>query len=265
MQFLRLPGGLFRDGQRLRSVRMREPCGDLELSLAEGPGDRVPRRVSRALAAAVEHIDGVGATPEVVGELCVADRQFLMHRLAERLGFGNRWLTTQCGSCASPFDFPIELSALPVREAGTGFPLLSYETALGPLTLRVPCGADQEAAAEHTRVDARWLLARCLVDGDPSTLDSLGPAQLAAVEEQLEEVSPAVVTRLRAACPSCGAAQEVPLDPYFILGRSAEALLDDVHRIACVYHWSQAEILSLPTDRRRFFLARIDRARGFVS
>ena len=35
-------------------------------------------------------------------------------------------------------------------------------------------------------------------------------------------------------------------------------LLQDVHRLACLYHWGEAEILSLPLPRRRAYLSLIE-------
>lgn len=254
-------------GQRCRDVVLFELSGQIELALSSsGHGARsTPQRVSHAIAAAVAEIGGQPVTPVIAAELCVADRQFLMHRIAERLGQAQRWITSQCLSCRSPFDFSIDVTHLPVREAGSGFPVFQVQTSHGALTLRVPCGADQEVATRHPNADSRWLLKRCVCEGQPTVIDALDDEECRKIEEQLSEVSPAVVTKLQASCPSCSAEQSVDLDPYYVLSRSADAVLDDVHRLAWSYHWSQAEILSLPTDRRRFYLERIDRARGFVS
>jgi hypothetical protein len=35
-------------------------------------------------------------------------------------------------------------------------------------------------------------------------------------------------------------------------------MIGDVHRLASVYHWSEADILALPLPRRRRYLARLD-------
>ena len=41
------------------------------------------------------------------------------------------------------------------------------------------------------------------------------------------------------------------------MGARAARLLDEVHLLALSYHWSEAEILALPSDRRQDYLKRI--------
>jgi hypothetical protein len=262
-----LPGGLLRAGELRREVKLEVPTGYLELTIAEAvpASTSLPVRVNAVLARAVAAIGGEPATGEIAEELCVADRQFLMHRIAELLGAGDRWITTTCSACGEPFDFMVRVADLPVREAGASFPFAIVETSVGPLRVRTPTGADQAfiAGLRDARRAARLLLARCLVEPAQAALvDALSPDDIARIEAALEAVSPAVITELAASCPSCEKAQSVPLDPYFILGSRSAHPLEDVHVLAAFYHWSEHDILSLPSDRRRFYLSRVDQARG---
>jgi hypothetical protein len=63
-------------------------------------------------------------------------------------------------------------------------------------------------------------------------------------------------------CTDCGAAIVSAFDVQaFVsaeLTEAARRLLDDVHRIASVYHWSESDILALPRNRRLAYLSRID-------
>ncbi|MEQ1895103.1 MAG: hypothetical protein ABL998_21395, partial [Planctomycetota bacterium] len=43
------------------------------------------------------------------------------------------------------------------------------------------------------------------------------------------------------------------------------ALQEELHVLASTYHWSEAEILALPSDRRRRYVARILADRGVRS
>lgn len=264
-----LPGGLLRAGERRRDAALRRVDGRVELAVAELGADlRLPARVSAVLAVALEHVGGLPPTPELLGELCVADRQFLMHRLAERLGMGEPWLSVDCVACGERFDFQVHLAELPVREAPAGFPRATVDTSAGPVAVRVPTGADQDAVAaiEDAGAAERALLARCAEPGPGGAppLSELTADDVARIEAVLEDLSPAVVTRLAARCPACGCDLAVELNPYLTLGATSERLLDEVHALAQAYHWGEAEILSLPLDRRRRYLARIDRARGMV-
>ena len=106
-----LPGGLVRGGALKRRTRLREPDGELELLVSETPrrAGSFHAGVSRVLAAIVEDLDGEALDCDAAHELCVADRQFLMHRLAALLGMSHRWIATACARCAAPFELEVEL------------------------------------------------------------------------------------------------------------------------------------------------------------
>lgn len=272
---MRLPGGLLRGGELKRRLRLREPDGELELLIAETPrrARSLQDGVSRVVSAVVEDLDGETLSYQSAHDLCVADRQFIMHRASALLGMAHQWIATSCAQCDAPFELEVDLDALPVGEAGAGFPFVTVETAAGPLQLRVPTGADQVAIGEL--IDAggtddsgagdaeRELLRRCVVDQDlPAALSA---DDLVRIEEALDQISPWVVTELEARCPECGTPRPVALDPYGVMRMSASLLLDDVHALASHYHWSEPEILALPRERRQLYLSRIDRARGLTS
>jgi hypothetical protein len=275
-----LPGGLLRRGTRAREVALKPPTGRLELVAAEaGPRDDEARRVSAVLAAVLEHIAGEPPTPSLVDELCVADRQFLMIAVAQILGHDQIWKTVACAACGEAFDVTVDLSALPVCEAGEGFPFTSVETSVGRLTLRSPNGSDQAAIsgiADAQRAE-RALLARCAArpatgadgeaprDDSPVDLDALTDDDLARIDAALEAVSPTVAIRLQASCPACRALQVVEVDPYRVMDAPGARALDAVHTLASFYHWSEDAILALPISRREHYLARVDRARGMTS
>lgn len=89
-----------------------------------------------------------------------------------------------------------------------------------------------------------------------------GPDQGTALEA-LERALSGLDIQLGSQCSACSAEIVSPFDVQaFVLGEvtaSAHSLLDQVHRIARVYHWSETEILSLPRNRRLAYLDRIDR------
>lgn len=263
---MQLPGGLVEGGARRRGWAFRPVSGEFELALAEVAEQRAstPRAVTRALALALDHLGGEAATEARTAALCVADRQFLMRELDRHLGFDGGWFHADCGGCGARFDFRINYADLPVTEAGEGFPLAEVEVGGRRLRFRLPTGADQEALVGLPESQApRWLLGRIAESAEqPAGIESLGADAIAAVEAALEAVSPGVVVQVGARCPECGAANAVDLDPYRALARRSDGLLDEVHRIAIHYHWSEAEILALPYGRRQRYLRLIDRARG---
>lgn len=265
-----MPGGLWRQGERRRDYSFRPLTGDVELALADAGLGRgsVPRRVTAVLSAALADLGGAPAHPDAVRELAVADRQFLMRRLAVELGMEESWFSTSCGECGAGFDLPVRHGDLPVKPAGEGYPFATVETSLGPVRFRVPTGADQEAIAGLDPLDPelarRALASRCAAD---PLAGELSEDDLARIEEALEAMAPEVATRAGVACPECGQPNEVHLDPYVCLGagQNLGGLYLEIHTLASVYHWSEREILGLPRERRRLYLSFVDRARGMVS
>jgi hypothetical protein len=80
----------------------------------------------------------------------------------------------------------------------------------------------------------------------------------------MEEFDPLPAFEMQVVCPECGAASTAaPALTAAALQRlvaAQERLLDDVHRIALNYHWTEAEILRMPAWRRESYLARIESA-----
>lgn len=81
--------------------------------------------------------------------------------------------------------------------------------------------------------------------------------------ETLERAVSGLDIQLGSQCNACSAEIVTPFDVQaFVLAEltsAARGLLDQVHIIACSYHWSEAEILALPRSRRLAYLDRIDR------
>lgn len=270
---MQLPGGLIETGVRRRDFAFRPLSGALELALAEiGESGEVlttPQAVTRALALALDRLAGDAPSTARVARLCVADRQFLMRALDAHLahpGPGERWFDAQCARCGARFDFQLDVAQLPVVEAGATFPYTTLEIDGRTRRFRLPTGADQEVLATLPEATARVWLARALADeayDEPA--DDLDVPAIAALDAALEAVAPAVVLAVEAACPECGHANVVDIDPYRVLTRESDDILREVHEIATHYHWGEAEILGLPLRRRRHYLRLIANARGLTS
>lgn len=89
-------------------------------------------------------------------------------------------------------------------------------------------------------------------------IGSLPPDLLAAIGEQIREADPLAEIRFQMDCPAChmhwAAAFDIAAFLWIELSRLARSLFEDVHRLALAYGWSEAEILSLSTQRRRAYL-----------
>jgi hypothetical protein len=130
------------------------------------------------------------------------------------------------------------------------------------LVCRMPTGADLEAWAREGRFEAAWLAARLIVEDAPGAADWTS-AGLDALAAALEAADPLAALTVPVTCPCCGTGLDVTLDlePLLLgaLREVARETLEDVHRLARAYHWTEAEIVAMPRERRRAYLARLQR------
>ncbi|SCE82981.1 hypothetical protein GA0070216_102353 [Micromonospora matsumotoense] len=129
------------------------------------------------------------------------------------------------------------------------------------LTLRLPTTADLAGAARAGDAAAaeRWLFDACLLDAVPPLADP--SAALPAVSAAMADRDPLGVVAVSLTCPSCGGTTEALLDVPAWAWQAADArvrrLLDEVHRLARAYGWSEAEVLALGPHRRAAYLERV--------
>jgi len=203
---------------------------------------------------------------ETVANLCVADRQYLMLRLGAMLEGEQMWLKVACGHCDASFDVDVRRADLPIKPAGAGYPLVNLRCEGRNIEARIPTGADQECIGALDEAEAtRELLRGCirLVDGAvPAAdfVDRLTEEDIETIDDALDEVSPAVCDRLQVRCPECGREQLASLDHYSPGVLNEHFFYDEVHTLASHYHWSEAEILDLPKQKRRRYLELISRS-----
>lgn len=211
-----------------------------------------------------------------VRQLCVADRQFIILQWRIRNENPVQWLTSECSHCHSFYDFSIDWRQLPFKPAGVTFPFARAQTTHGTLLLRVPNGADQEWLSSQSsssqksshlsqRNFKKAFALRLLISDDCNsnvTINNLTDDDCEAIELAVESVSPELPDCINTQCPECGHGQVVAIDLYETLAKPATTLLDEVHRIALHYHWSEEAILNMPKQRRKQYLTRLDRERG---
>jgi hypothetical protein len=268
---VQLPGGLSQNGSVLRKARFRALTGRIEQSLIEADAlvDRA-HYVTTVLSNVLDRIGDTSVDADTVANLCVADRQYLMLRLGALLDGEQMWLKVGCGHCDAIFDVDVNRADLPVKQAGAGFPQATLHHGDWEIEVRIPTGADQERIAALGEDQAmRELLLHCIctVNGSPPSKDfieQLSRTDIEAIDEALDEVSPAVCDRLQVICPECNREQLASLDHYLPSGLDEYSFFDEIHTLASHYHWSEAEIMDLPQDKRRRYINLVNRsgARG---
>jgi hypothetical protein len=290
-----LPGGYMDDQGRLhREADLVPLTGRDEERLAESDPSAPAVFVTALLTCCVRRLGTVSpVSSDMVRRLSIADRLYLVLKFREATCGGRIQGTVQCPRehCREKVDIDFWLHDVPIRESTEKGPLYTRE--LSPdacvdgepdercreITFRLPNGDDQEAisrAAEDNESKALdLLLTRCVqhigaVSNRGSELiGQLSPLARAEIAQHIESVAPSVDLTLAAECPECGREFAVPFDlQRFVLAEcqtSRERLYREVHELAYRYHWSEGEIMALPREKRRSYLATLARELRNVS
>jgi hypothetical protein len=258
---VRLPVGLWIDGVRQRDVSIRALSGaDEELigDAARWPSSAV--QVTALLTAAVTRLGPLAPiSPGHIQALTVLDRDVLLIALRQLL-FGDRIQSTvNCphAECGRKIDLDFRLSELPIPDRSDAAP--EYELVIEGQSFhyRLPNGGDQEAIASIVQAEPdraeQLLMQRCVEGGEALTAD-----QQATLREDMARHDPQLETESDVHCPECGNDFSVHFDIQdFLLREIAGAHLElyqQVHTLAWYYHWSEAEILAMPYQKRHIYL-----------
>lgn len=267
-----IPGGLPENGSVEQRVTFKELTGRMVLALIELNKEMdTPSYVSSVLSIALDQIGDRRVDTACADELCVADRQYLMLRLAARLSGEQLWLKITCAHCMEPFDVSIRRSDLPIEERGSGFPYVKLKIRSDEIEMRLPTGADQASIKEMSDREAeQHILDRCLrfVNGsrpDEGVVQRLFDDDIDEIDQALDRVSPAVCTQLLVVCPECRREQNVELNHYRLSSLDGDTFYEEIHTLAMHYHWSEDEILDMPQSRRHRYLDLISRSDAISS
>jgi len=238
-----------------RWALLREPSGFDE----ESVGGRGTIDAVRLLDGLLVAAPGAAVAPGDAARLSVPERDFLL-AAAYRMVWGPKIEgTLRCAGCGELFDFAFSLDDLveAVRAALSELPVERGVYALpNGCRFRLPTAEDEESIAglaEEQAEDA--LLERCVVAGDAIA----GREEILAA---LERVGAGIDTDLTAVCVACGHAHVLRFQMQdYLLGAISGNwvnLVESVHRLALSYRWGLHEVLSLPSSRRRAFVALLD-------
>jgi hypothetical protein len=155
-----------------------------------------------------------------------------------------------------------------LREADDTSSLIRVQVSGESLSLRRPTGRDQLTWLSRSYSDegsAERIMAQTLMADNGQ--DLLGEAAnddwLDLVSEALAAADPLVNFTIRTPCPSCGAEAAHHLDLGALALQRLQAaqgrLLAAIHTLAARYHWSEEQIMALPSWRRSYYLTLIER------
>jgi uncharacterized protein (UPF0212 family) len=260
-----LPGGLWRNGACQREAVLRPLTGEDELFLHEQTRHESPARRATALLGRCVVRLGPDSPPgrEALRALTVGDREALLLNI-RRLTFGEVLegrLT--CPACAQELNLNLRAADLLVKPYETTSEWHEAHEDSVVIRFRLPNGGDQEDVAPLATLKAgpavQFLLDRCT----EGRLEELSPELADRLSAQIAGLDPQAELTLHPVCPECGAQLSALLDVtaflFAELDRHARTLLQQVHRLAFHYHWSEADLLALPLCRRKTYLEFIQR------
>jgi hypothetical protein len=284
-----LPSGLWVDGVHHRQASLRALTGEDESFITETrelwrPAECVTAILGRCLTR-LGNLDVTNKnSQELARRLTVGDREALMLHL-RRLTLGDNLagvLSCPNPGCSTPVDLALRVADLllpPYPQPQPEYRAVVQENGLTwQIRFRLPTGQDQEDASQMTgsqiNESASLLLKRCLLaivagesEGTSVSLDGELPAAIvAALPDLLIERDPQAEVQLELSCPTCGHKFSALLDTagYFFreITRRSSYLYQQIHTLALYYHWSETDIMSMPTERRLRYLNLLEEAFG---
>ncbi len=202
---------------------------------------------------------GVNGTPVSAKDIATADRDRILVVIYKKLYGDQIESSIPCVGCTSLFDIGFSLGDLITHLDSSNGSAFGKGEEKGvfkmenDVSFRLPTGEDEYLTLGLAPHEAeKVLMRRCLMDSAPD-------AEMAGLQQALQQVAPLVATELSATCPECSLEQTVHFDiQSFLLSslsNERKSLTAEVHRLARAYGWSHQEIMELPRNLRRQYVA----------
>ena len=171
-----------------------------------------------------------------------------------------------CPQCQENLEFSLNTSDLRIIDPDqmTEADCYKFTTKSLELQFRLPNSLDLAAAMKaEDETTASWQLTKhCLLsanlDGKAVSYEQLPATAIAHLSKQFTEADPQAEILLDLTCPACNHLWQVLFDivDFFWreLSNQAKRLLQEVHTLAKVYGWQEAEILGMSAVRRQYHL-----------
>ncbi len=200
-----------------------------------------------------------------LASLSIGQRDAHLLTLRE-LSFGDRMNGfADCPKCGERLEFNLNVTDIRIVDPSKPLEQDYTLTAQGfELRFRLPNSWDVAAIVgyEDTGAASSQIVQRCLLqanrEGVPVAYSELPPAVLTQLAKQMTESDPQAEVLLDLSCPACNHSWQALFDivEFFWteLNAQAKRLLYEVHTLARFYGWREADILSMSTLRREFYL-----------
>jgi hypothetical protein len=175
--------------------------------------------------------------------------------------------TARCPGCGQDIELDFAVADLRTEAGPDAGQLQAVQIGEYDLRFSLPtCGDLAALTANGANGDLKRqksvLLQRCVAEarrkGEPVAADSLSEETVAALSQRMAELDPQGDIQLALTCPNCGRLWDSPLDISSYLWGELQAwalrLLQEVHLLASVYGWREADILAMNPWRRQAYL-----------
>lgn len=228
-----------------------------------------PALVTELLSSCLQGIDGDAIDARSLWQWTVSERLQGLLAIANASTGASTAAVAVCSNadCREQIELQLGLSSFADEEPANQFDWLSPDDE--KISCRLPTGQDQLAWQNHTQAgqdaqnnDESWLAKRLIEDRSkqstpvqlPDTwIDSLGVA--------LNAADPLTALDIDVSCPFCHQSLRVDVDLEHLLIEGLRLqqrrLIEQIHRLASSYHWSESDIASLPRWRRERYLTRV--------
>jgi hypothetical protein len=170
-----------------------------------------------------------------------------------------------CRSCQEPMEISLSVDELlSLQDQAKSLPR-SIVLDEGVIHFRLPTGRDQLRWSSLGITDRKELLRDLLENLVTDTdLARFQEADLhGKLETKLGETDPLVDFEISCTCPVCSAENSYSLDlereALLLLEREQNKLIQQVEQLASRFHWTESEILALPSWRRERYLTEAER------
>jgi len=169
-----------------------------------------------------------------------------------------------CPSCTERVELSFRVSDIRFEHPSRPPEEIDFEIDEFAVRFRLPRSMDLAAIAQAgCESEARLLLLReCLLSAQHRKRtvqpDELPDHVVSAISKEMARLDPQADVRLHLQCPSCENKWEACFDIVSFFWAEihmwAQRVLRDVHILATVYHWSEADILAMSAARRQAYL-----------
>lgn len=199
-----------------------------------------------------------------IRNLSIGDRIALILHL-RKIVFGDvLCCTMKCPHCVDALSFKVSIGSLlkPVKsdpQTTYAFELDGYFLKIRPIN-----GSDLENIAlnQNTQNSLEKLLRSCILSSDPPLPEILNHQFQEQLNTKLSEIDQQADLTLNINCPLCNKPFETSIDveDFFFqeIASRYNQLEREVHWIALHYHWSENDILSLPSSKRKRYVELIN-------